>query len=752
MPMNITDTVYTEKYIIQIEKEYQDLLNSISLDLSDRDKLLIQNAYKMARYAHRNQARKSGEPYIFHPIAVARIVAEEIGLGPTAIAAALIHDVVEDSEEHSLIDIELNFGSKVRDIIDGLTKIPKIKGEDVSNQARNIRKIMLTLIDDPRVVFVKLADRLHNMRTMDAQKPSSQKRISSITQYVFIPLAHRMGLYTIKSELEDLCLKYLDNEVYQEIVDKLDKSNEERQEYIQRFVQTIKERLLDKTHLVFDIKGRPKSIYSIYQKMQRQEVNFEQVYDKLAVRVIIDMAKSYPKEEYISQEKIACYTVLSQVTDLYKPNERRFRNFLANKKSNGYQSIHTTVLGPGKRWVEVQIRTQRMDDIAEKGLASHWSYKETQNAVEDNKDIDSLNLWYKHIREHLENPERNEIDFLDDIKLSLYLKEISVYTPMGDVKMLPKGATVLDFAFDIHTELGAKCTGARVNGKMVPFSTQLENGDEVEILKSKNQFPKEAWLKLVKTSKAKNKIKSSLNIERKRIAELGQEILKRKMRTLKMEFSDKMLVKMQQFFKVKTTQDLFYKVGHEEIDNKKLREFKETQTNTFVKYLRNPFRAKNTGYKAEAKQFEKPLIVFGDNQTKLDYTFTKCCNPLPGDEVFGLVTVSGGMKIHASSCPNAPQIRASLAHRIREASWIDSADENFEANVEISGIDQVGLVNQVTQVISNALNVDIRGINIKGDHGLFKGEITLVVKSKNHLNLVMERLKSIEGIKKVTRL
>lgn len=750
--MNITDTVYTEKYLKEIDKEYNDLLASIGIELGDRDKLLIERAYEMARYAHRFQARKSGEPYIFHPIAVARIVAEEIGLGPTAIAAALIHDVVEDSDEHSLIDIELSFGSKVRDIIDGLTKIPKIQGEDVSNQARNIRKIMLTLIDDPRVVFVKLADRLHNMRTMDAQKPSSQKRISSITQYVFIPLAHRMGLYAIKSELEDLCLKYLDTEVYQEIVEKLDKSNEEREEYIQSFVESIQQRLDEKTHLVFDIKGRPKSIYSIYQKMKRQEVNFEQVYDKLAVRVIIDMEKSYPIEEYLSQEKIACYTVLSQVTDLYKPNERRFRNFLANKKSNGYQSLHTTVLGPNKKWVEVQIRTKRMDDIAEKGLASHWSYKETQNGAEDTKDIDSLNLWYKHIREHLENPERNEIDFLDDIKLSLYLKEISVYTPRGDVKLLPKGATVLDFAFDIHTELGARCTGARVNGKMVPFSTKLENGDEVEILKSKNQIPKEGWLKLVITSKAKNKIRSSLNIERKRIAELGQEILERKMRTLKMDLNDKLLIKMQQYFKLKTSQDLYYKVGHEEIDNKKLRQFKETQSNTIVKYLRNPFRTKTPGFKPEAKLFEKPLIVFGEKQTKLDYTFTKCCNPLPGDEVFGLVTVSGGMKIHSSKCPNAPQIRASLAHRIREATWIDSADENFETKIEISGIDQVGLVNQVTQIISNALNVDIRGINIKGDHGLFKGEITLVVKSKNHLNLVMDRLKSIEGIKKVTRL
>ena len=752
--MNITDTVYTENYLKDIEKEYHALLESITVELGDRDKLLIERAYEMARYAHRYQARKSGEPYIFHPIAVARIVAEEIGLGPTAIAAALIHDVVEDSDEHSLIDIELSFGAKVRDIIDGLTKIPKIKGEDVSNQAKNIRKIMLTLIDDPRVVFVKLADRLHNMRTMDAQKPSSQKRISSITQYVFIPLAHRMGLYAIKSELEDLCLKYLETEAYQEIVDKLDKTNEEREEYITKFVQSIKDRLDSKTSLVFEIKGRPKSIYSIYQKMQRQEVNFEQVYDKLAVRVIIDMARSYPNEDdLMSQEKIACYTVLSQVTDLYKPNERRFRNFLSNKKSNGYQSLHTTVLGPDKKWVEVQIRTQRMDDVAEKGLASHWSYKETQNGGKgDTKDIDSLNLWYKHIREHLENPERNEIDFLDDIKLSLYLKEISVYTPRGDVKMLPKGATVLDFAFDIHTELGAKCTGARVNGKMVPFSTKLENGDEVEILKSKNQFPKEGWLKLVITSKAKNKIRSSLNIERKRIAELGQEILVRKMRTLKMDLTDKLIAKMQQYFKVKTSQDLFYKVGNEEIDNKRLREFKDSESNTLVKYFRNPFRAKTPTPKQEAKQFEKPLIVFGDKKTKLDYSFAKCCNPLPGDEVFGLVTVSGGMKIHASNCPNAPQIRASLAHRIREASWIDAADENFEAKIQISGIDHVGLVSEVTQIISNALNVDIRGLNIKGDHGVFKGEITLVVKSKNHLNLVMDRLKSVEGIKKVTRL
>lgn len=751
MPMNMTDTVYTKDYIQQIEKEFQDLLACLNRELSEKESILIHSAFEMAKSAHRFQARKSGEPYIFHPIAVARIVAEEIGLGPTAIAAALIHDVVEDSEEHSLVDIELAFGKKVKSIIDGLTKIPKIQGEDVSNQARNIRKIMLTLIDDPRVVFVKLADRLHNMRTMDAQKRASQQRISSITQFVFIPLAHRMGLYNIKSELEDLCLKYLEPEAYSLIVEKLDKSHEERHQYIQDFVKTVEDRLKEKTNLVFEIKGRPKSIFSIFQKMQRQEVDFEQVYDKLAVRIIIDMAKSYAPEDYLSQEKIACYTVLSQITDLYKPNERRFRNFLANKKSNGYQSLHTTVFGPDKKWVEVQIRTQRMDDIAEKGLASHWSYKETQNNVEDTKDIDSLNLWYKFMREHLENPEHNEMDFLDDIKLNLYSKEISVYTPRGDVKMLPKGATVLDFAFDIHSNLGAKCTGARVNGKMVPFSTELNNGDEVEIIKSKNQFPKEAWLKLVVTSRAKNKIKSSLNTERKRIAGLGKEILERKLRTLKVELNDKTIARIQQYFKVKSSQELFYKFGNDEVSNKEIRELKDELSNTIVKYFRNPFRIKSSNTKPVPQKFEKPLIVFGDAEDKLDYTFTKCCKPLPGDEVFGLVTVSDGMKIHLSSCPNAPQIRASLAHRIRDAKWIDAADVEFETSLEISGIDSKGLVSKITQIISNTLNVDISGINIKGKHGLFKGEISLVVKSKNHLNLVIDNIKSIEGVKKITR-
>ncbi|MGB0428385.1 MAG: RelA/SpoT family protein [Flavobacteriales bacterium] len=749
MHSKLKDSKYTEAHLEAIQLAYEDLLQSIDRPLNDREQLLLKNAYEMALVAHRKQMRKSGEPYIFHPIAVAKIVAEEIGLGPTSIAAALIHDVVEDSDEHSLIDVELMFGKSITSIINGLTKIPKTEGRDVSNQAKNIRKIMLTLIDDPRVVFVKLADRLHNMRTMDAQKPASQKRIAAITQYVFIPLAHRIGLYAIKSELEDLCLKYTAAEAYQNIKAKLKAKKIDRENYINQFIESLKPRI-NAEGLVYEIKGRPKSIYSIHQKMLRQEVDFEEVFDKLAVRIVIDMEKSFEGEAIMAKEKVVCYTVLSIITDLYKPNPKRYRDLLVSPKSNGYQSLHATVKGPEKKWVEVQVRTKRMDVIAEKGLASHWSYKEIQ---QNNKDTSkkSLNVWYERIREVLEHAEDNELEFLNNIKLSLYNKEIAVYTPGGDVILLPKGSSVLDFAFEIHSDLGSKCTGGKINGKLKAFSTVLKNGDEVEILTTKRQMPKENWLNYVVTTKAKNKIRDALNLEKNRIAEHGKEILHRKLKAIKIDFTDKNIQSLQHYFKVRTSQDLFYKIGSNEIDSKALRKYREHKSSFFKTYFKNPFKTNKEHQPIEPKLFAKPVLRFGKNKIDLDYSFAKCCTPIPGDEVFAYAHAEKNLKVHKHSCTNAQNMLSRYAHRIMEAEWIESDFEAFEATLELVGVDSTGILVELSDKLTKQKKVDIRRINIEGEHGVFRGELSLVVKSKNQLDELINTLQDSKGVSKVTR-
>lgn len=745
--------VYTEKSLQEINQAYQDMLSTVKTEIKHEDRVLLDRAFDIAVKAHRFQSRKSGEPYIFHPIAVARIVSEEMGLGPISIASALIHDVVEDSEEYALVDIEINFGKKIASIIDGLTKIPKIKGEDVSNQAKNFRKIIMTLADDPRVVFIKLADRLHNMRTMGAQKPASQKRISLITQYVFIPLAHRMGLYGIKSELEDLCLKYVEPDIYNEIKEKLQESKKERQEYLENFMASIRP-ILDSKGLKATIKGRPKTISGIYQKMQRQSVDFDHVFDKLAIRIIIDQENS--AEMYTNDYRLACFVALACVTDLYKPSGVRLRNFIDLPKSNGYQSLHETVIGPENKWVEVQIRTIEMDEIAERGLASHWQYKEVQSTGKggkNNKSAKSMNLWYEKIREHLESPEKNDAEFLDEIKLSLYLKEIAVYSPKGDVVFLPKGASVLDFAFEIHSELGKQCKGGLVNGRIVSFRHKLKNGDVVEILKSPKQVPRKDWLNLVITSKARNAIKQSLNAEKKQIAELGKEILQRKMKSLKLDFSDSVLQEMQQFFGVKTSQDIFYKVGTEEIDSQALRKFKDSRSNALMKFIKSRFKSQTSNPKPDldSSKFQKPILVFDKAHTKMEYTLSPCCNPVPGDEVFGVTTALDGIKVHRYSCPNAKNIQARIPHRIKMAEWIEGAFDKFKCQLELSGIDEDGIVNHVTEVIIRSKSIALHRINIQGEDGVFSGKLTVEVPSLGVLQGLIEDLKQIEGVKNVIR-
>ena len=724
----------------EILSKYRSLLRASKDRLNAEEKKCVRKAFDLAMDAHAGVRRKSGELYIFHPIAVAHIVAKEMGLGYRSIACALIHDVVEDSD-YTLEDIERMFGEKVARIIDGLTKISGVFDQNISQQAENFRKMLLTLSDDVRVILIKLADRLHNMRTMDSMPPHKQEKIASETLYLYAPLAHRLGLYTIKSELEDLGLKYTQRQVYHDISEKLAESKRSRNRYISKFVKPISSTLED-SNIKCEIIGRPKSIFSIWKKMQRQGVSFDEVYDKFAIRIIIDSE--------LENEKADCWKAYSIVTDFYKPNPDRLRDWISTPKSNGYESLHTTVMGPNGYWVEVQIRTRRMDEVAEKGYAAHWRYK-TYNP--DQQKGASLDTWIERIRELLENPAANAIDFVDDVKLSLYADEIYVFTPKGELRTLPKGATALDFAFEIHTEVGKHCLGCKVNGKLVPLSHELDSGDQVEVLTSEKQRPKEDWLNFVVTGKAKGKIKSSLKEERKKIADLGKEILERKLRHLKVNFNKKTLEELQAFFKLKNESEVLYRVGSGIIDNKRLKEFVAARSQSWYNIFKKRFNKKD----AEAAGFnQKPegkpeVLVFGPNEETLEYSFAKCCNPIQGDNVFGFLTINSGIKVHKSTCPNAIRLRSNYAYRILKAKWVSSQRTDFTAHITIKGLDRVGLVNDLTRTISNAMNVNIKAINIKSNDGIFEGKVSLVIYDNRHLNDLIEKVKAVDGITEVIR-
>ena len=723
----------TEKEDKEILNKYRNLLRACSDKTNKKDKKDIRAAFNLAVNAHKDIRRKSGEPYIYHPIAVAHIAAKEIGLGSTSIVCALLHDVVEDTD-YEIEDIQRMFGPKVAKIIEGLTKISKVFNQDVSLQAENFRKMLLTLSDDVRVILIKLADRLHNMRTLDSMPVDKKKKISSETLYLYAPLAHRLGLYPIKTELEDLGLKHTKLEEYKEISQKLIDTKEDRTKYIRKFIRPIKSVLKEK-EFSFQIKGRPKSIYSIRKKMTKQNVDFDNVFDKFAVRIIIDTP--------IDREKSDCWRIYSFVTDFYKPNPDRLRDWISTSKSNGYESLHTTVMGPEGKWVEVQIRTSRMDDIAEKGYAAHWKYK-NKNTKES-----SLDDWITKIRELLENPETNAIDFIDDFKLNLFSSEIFIFTPEGDLKKLPKNATALDFAFEIHSAVGSNCLGAKVNGKLVPLSHVLSSGDQVEIITSKKQKPKKDWLKFVVTARAKAKIKSSLIEEKKEIAKNGKEIAERKLRHLKVKLDRKTETELIKFFNVKTSLDLYFKFGSSSILNSQIKEF---------------VKAKNAGWYETIKQkiykssqvitkgrSDNKIIVFGEDEEVLPYKLANCCNPIPGDRIFGFTTVEDGIKIHKDDCPNSIQLRSNYAYRILESSWVDKEKIDFIATINVKGIDRLGLINNVTKIISSQMNVNMRAININSDDGLFEGEITLFVHNVNVLNMLTEKLKNVDGITKIKR-
>ncbi len=724
----------------QIAKQYKELLRISYRDLSKEDKKLIRQAFDIAVDAHKDQRRKSGEAYIFHPIAVAKIVASEIGLDATSIAAALLHDVVEDTE-YTLVDIEQMFGETVARIVDGLTKISSLKKDrDISLQAENFRKMLLTLNDDVRVIIIKIADRLHNMQTMDAMRPDKQVKIASETLFIYAPLAHRIGLYNIKTELEDLGLKYTEPEVYKDILEKINESKEEQDLYIKRFSDKIREGL-DKEGLNYEIKGRPKSIFSIRRKMVKQNVSFDEVYDKFAIRII------YKSDADTENEKFIAWKIYSIVTDYYRPNPIRLRDWINQPKTTGYEALHITVIGPDSQWVEVQIRSDRMHEIAEKGYAAHYKYKNKEEAQDQ-----GLDGWLNRLQEALENSETNAVDFVEEFKLNLYAKEIFVFTPEGDLKSLPKGATALDFGFSVHTEVGLRTRGSRVNGKLVPLSHELKSGDQVEIITSTKSKPSSNWLDYATTARARSKIKSALRDEKKQIAEDGKVILKRKLRSQKITMSEKVVNELVLYFKLKTSLDLFYRVGIGTIDNQKIKEFATTRSNVFMNFIKNRIRRGNIqDVNKEEITSKFDLLVFGKDSEKLEYKLSNCCNPIPGDDVFGFITVNEGIKVHKNNCPNALQLQSNYAYRIMPAKWIDSSQEEFKAVIRLNGIDNIGVVNEVTQIISNNMHLAIYNMNFDTNDGVFIGKITVGVKNKNTLKTVMKNLSKISGIDKVVR-
>ena len=723
-----------------IAREYKELLRISYQTLSLEDKKLIRKAFDVAVDAHKDQRRKSGEAYIFHPIAVAKIVASEIGLGPTAIAAALMHDVVEDTSI-TVQDIEKMFNPKVAQLVEGLTKIAQVQKDlNVSMQAENFRKMLLTLNDDVRVILIKLADRLHNMQTMDSMVEYKQTKIASETLYIYAPLAHRLGLYNIKTKLEDLGLKYTEPAIYDDIVSKIKETKEEQDEYIKNISSVLKTSL-DKEGIEYTIKGRPKSIYSIRRKMKAQNVSYDEVYDKFALRIV------YKSE--VKEEKFLAWKIYSIVTDDYRPSPSRLRDWISSPKSTGYEALHITVMGPMGRWVEVQVRSERMDEIAEKGYAAHYKYK--QGATEES----GLDVWLNLLKEALENQETNAVDFVEDFKMNLYSKEIFVFTPKGEIKSLPKGATSLDFAFSVHSAVGIHTRGTRVNGKLVPLNFELKSGDQIEVITSPNQKPTMHWLDYVTTARAKNKIKSVLNDSTKKIADEGKELLIRKLRHLKVSFNENTINEMVIFFKLRTSLDLYYRIGIGSIENSQLKEYAALKSNTIINFFKNKIK-RTPSYQPENIQKEEisnnfDLLVFGVDQDKLDYKLSSCCNPIPGDEVFGFVTINEGIKVHKKDCPNAISLQSNYAYRIIVAKWIDSSQQEFKAILDITGMDSLGLTNELTKVISSNMHVNIQSISLSSEAGIFKGQVAVIVQNNTILKRLTDNIKKIDGIDKVIR-
>ncbi|WP_017731407.1 RelA/SpoT family protein [Nafulsella turpanensis] len=722
----------------EIIRRYRKLLRHAKPFLKDGDAKLIKKAFNTSNEAHQEMRRKSGEPYIYHPLAVAQICVDEIGLGTTSIVAALLHDVVEDTDVE-LEDIEREFGPKVARIIDGLTKISGVFEHGSSQQAENFRKMLLTLSEDVRVILIKLADRLHNMRTLGSVQQHKQLKIASETMYLYAPLAHRLGLYSMKSELEDLYLKFTEPQIYRSIARSISATKAARGKFIRNFIRPIEEELKS-LDLDFIIKGRPKSIYSIWNKMKKQNIPFEEVYDLFAIRIILDAD--------IEQEKAACWQVYSVVTDYYKPNPDRLRDWISTPKANGYESLHTTVMSSTGQWVEVQIRSRRMDEIAEKGYAAHWKYKEHKAGSKEG----GLEMWIARVREMLESSEAPAIEFVDDFRSNLFNDEVFAFTPKGDLMPMPNGSTALDFAFEIHTEIGAHCLGAKVNQRLVPLSYVLKNGDQVEILTSEKQKPSEDWLRFVVSSKARSKIKECLREEKKNAAAEGKEIVERKLKQMKLPMNQETVNQLRAFFETKTPLDFFYKVGKGVIDPKDIKRFKEFKQTARQTYKPEISDAKSFEREiAKAKNQEQDYLLIGEDMNVVDYKLAKCCNPIPGDDVFGFVTVNEGIKIHRNSCPNAVELLSNYGYRVVKAKWTSQQEIAFLAGLRVDGTDRVGLINDITKIISDELHVNMQSISIETEGGIFEGIIKLYVNDTRHLEMLIKKMEKVKGIVKVYR-
>ncbi|MCB2378357.1 bifunctional (p)ppGpp synthetase/guanosine-3',5'-bis(diphosphate) 3'-pyrophosphohydrolase [Hymenobacter sp. BT635] len=720
----------------EILRHYRRLLRTAKPYLSGNDAKLIKKAFNTSLEAHKEMRRKSGEPYILHPLAVAQIAVEEIGLGTTSIVAALLHDVVEDTP-WEISDVEREFGPRVAQIVDGLTKISGVFEYGTSEQAENFRKMLLTLSEDVRVILIKIADRLHNMRTLDSMPRHKQLKIASETIYLYAPLAHRLGLYAIKSELEDLYLKYTDTEVYNDLTNKVRQSRGARNRFIKEFVTPIDEELKAQG-FGFEIKGRPKSIYSILRKMRKQNVTFDEVYDLFAIRVILDV----PQE----QEKAACWQVYSIVTDFYQPNPDRLRDWVSTPKANGYESLHTTVMSRTGQWVEVQIRSRRMDDIAEKGYAAHWKYKDTGSVQPES----TLEAWIAKVREMLETNNSSALEFMDEFRQNLFVKEVYAFTPKGKLVILPDKATALDFAFEIHTHIGLQCLGAKVNQKLEPLSYQLRNGDQVEILTSQKQRPTEEWLQYVITSKARTKIKDWLRDDKRNKAEDGRFIVEKRLELLGVENNQDNLNRMLAHFNMYNPQDFYYRIALGQLDG---REIKESLFDPAIEVPRIPSMLEPKAFDQEVQKIRgvrADMLVIGEETQKFDYTIAPCCNPIPGDDVFGFETEKG-IVIHRTSCPKAVEMMSNYGNRIVRAKWTDQLELAFLAGIRIKGSDRVGLVNDVTRIISNSLKVNMRSITIDSNDGFFEGQIMVFVNDTDHLNKMIHRLSKVNGVLMVER-
>lgn len=720
----------------EIIRRYRRLLRKAKPILKDGDAKIIKKAFNTSMEAHSGMRRRSGEPYIFHPLEVAEICVSEIGLGTTSIVAALLHDVVEDTD-YELEDIERLFGKKVAIIIDGLTKISGVFDHGSSQQAENFRKMLLTLSHDVRVILIKLADRLHNMRTLESMPRNKQLKIANETIYLYAPLAHRLGLYAFKSELEDLYLKYSEPEVFNEITGKINETKDSRNKFIRNFIRPIKDKL-NSLGIDYEIKGRPKSIHSIWNKMKKQNVPFEEVYDLFAIRIILDV----PYKE----EKALCWQVYSMVTDYYQPNPDRLRDWISIPKANGYESLHTTVMSDSGKWVEVQVRTTRMDEIAEKGYAAHWKYKDGKTTEET-----GLEMWISKVREILEQNDGNAIEFVDDFRSNLYSDEVFVFTPKGDLRTLPQGATALDFAFDIHTEIGERCLGAKVNQKLVPLNFKLKNGDQVEILTSGKQKPNESWLQYVVSSKAKSKIKDALKEERKVFIDEGREIVQRKLKQLKIEYKQTVLEDIAHYFNSKSVLDMLYLVGTGKIDHSLIKSFVKADRKVETKEVVDRGAKEVHEKLSRVRKTDSDLLLLGEDLDIIDYKFAQCCNPIAGDDVFGFVTVSDGIKIHRTTCPNAAELLSNYGYRIIKAKWASSRKHSFEATLSIIGTDRLGLVSDVSNIISEELKVNMRSLSINTEGGIFEGMIRLYVEDTRHLDTLVKKLEKVNGVVKVSR-